>query len=118
MIDYTQKRYTKVPLTTSGAVGSMAWQSVPPNDKLDAFIRLDAQGDDSIVMGTEEAGTLLRVHVAKDIESSPACIPAKQLYYAGANDVAGSICAVQNTRSLVAAVFGQEIALWYDGRSF
>lgn len=112
MIDYTQKRYTKVPLTTSGAVTSVAWRSAPPNDKLDAFIRLDAHGDDLIVMGAEEAGTLLRVHVKKDVENSSTCIPAKQLYYAGANGVAGSICAVQNTRSLVAAVFGQEIALW------
>ncbi|KAF9384192.1 hypothetical protein CPC16_008526 [Podila verticillata] len=112
MIDYTQKRYTKVPLTASDAVSSVAWRSTPPNDKLDAFIRLDTHGNDSIVMGAEEAGTLLCVHVKKDVENSPTCIPAKQLYYAGANGVAGSICAVQNTRSLVAAVFGQEIALW------
>ncbi|KAF9300613.1 hypothetical protein BGZ74_007696 [Mortierella antarctica] len=111
IIDSTQQRYTKVPLSTCDAVSSVAWRSVTPNHKLDAFIRLDGHGDDSIVMGAEEAGTLLRVHVQKDVENYPACIPAKQLYYAEAKGAARSICAVRNTRSLVAAVFGQEVVL-------
>ncbi|KAF9333183.1 hypothetical protein BG006_003922 [Podila minutissima] len=111
IIDSTQQRYTKVPLSTCDAVSSVAWRSVTPNHKLDAFIRLDGHGDDSIVMGAEEAGTLLRVHVQKDVENYPACIPAKQLHYAEAKGAARSICAVQNTRSLVAAVFGQEVVL-------
>ncbi|KAG0025798.1 hypothetical protein BGZ81_006841 [Podila clonocystis] len=112
IIDYTQQCYTKVPLSTSDAVSSVTWQSVAPNNKLDAFIRLDVHGDDSIVMGAEEAGSLLRVHVKKDVENSVTCIPAKLLYYAEAAGAARSICAVQNTRSLVAAVFGQEVVLW------
>ncbi|KAG0340374.1 hypothetical protein BG000_000065 [Podila horticola] len=112
IIDYTQQRYTKVSLSTSDAVSSVAWRSVAaPNDKLNAFIRLDAHGDDSIVMGAEDAGTLLRIRVKTDMENSSVCVPAKQLYYAEAKGAARSICAVENTRSLVAAVFGQEVAL-------
>ncbi|KAG0088434.1 hypothetical protein BGZ92_006171 [Podila epicladia] len=110
-IDSTQKRYTKIPLSTCDSVSSVAWRSVAPNHKLDAFIRLDAHGDDSIIIGAEEAGTLLSVHVAKDVANSPACISAKHLYYAEAKGAVGTICAVQNTPSLVAAVFGQEIVL-------